>query len=146
MTKMKMNNKPKKREERTEAMLLSGESFSYTFASSRPVVARDKDVSVRGLGRPPPSGLDPHVLPPGPPCLSCATPQFTPHFTPVLTLQAKTMAEIVGWRPAHSPRVPFFRELLFGDCDLRLLARKFWPLDTPECQNPLNLNPSMLTF
>ena len=56
------------------------------------------------------------------------------------------MAKIVALAPRALPEHTLFRELLFGDCDLRLQARKCWPLDTPECQNPLNSNPSMLAF
>ena len=96
------------------------------------------------LGPAPPSGLDSHVLPPGPPLELCHTSIHTSIHTIFDSAGENTMAKMVGWRPAHSPSVPFFRELLFGDCDLRLPARKFWPMDTPECQNPLNSNPSIL--
>ena len=50
-------------------------------------------------------------------------------------LQANFVAKVVAPAPHALPERSVYRELLFGDCDLRLQARKFWPLDTRTPQN-----------
>ena len=95
------------------------------------------------------SRAEPHVRPPGPPlgrALSLCS-HLSSHLKQCAAgEQAHSLRRwSVPPAPARGLR-PISQEILPGDYDLRLLARKKSGFETPRCQNPLKLDASIPAF